>query len=76
MEKPTPHAKSPYRQLLAEGMAIDQINQKLGLSEVKPCPDCPPGTRRVSLEKLELQEIATAFQEDSTQALINSTVSN
>jgi len=73
MEKPTKRLK-PYQQLLAEGMYIQQIEQKLGLplsTDLKPNRVSPRNSRRVSLEKLELREIAADLREEAALKMRN-----
>ena len=55
----TRQIQTPWQQLVNEGMRRPQIEAKLGVPQVKDCPDCPPGTHRVSFEKLAAEELAT-----------------
>jgi len=60
-----PHQpQTPWQQLAKEGMTSAQIEDKLGIpKEDTPCIGCPPGTRRVSLEKTQATELIEAEKE-------------
>jgi len=61
---PTNRALTPWQQLAKEGMTSAQIENKLCIpKEDTPCIGCPPGTRRVSLEKTQATELNEGEQE-------------